>query len=70
MEMLYLINKEDMERLLNLEVSEAKIDMMGNEGIRTYVFKLHKSALKEQLACFLSEDEKRKKSNQSSLFCF
>ncbi len=61
MEMLYLINKEDMERLLNLEVSEVKIDMMGNEGIRAYVFKLHKSALKEQLACFLSEKEKSKK---------
>jgi len=61
MEMLFLIGKEDMDKLLNLEVSEALIDMMGNEGIRTYVFKLHKSALKEQLACFLNMDEKRKK---------
>jgi hypothetical protein len=61
MEMLFLIGKEDMDKLLNLEVSEALIDMMGNEGVRTYVFKLHKSALKEQLACFLNMDEKRKK---------
>jgi hypothetical protein len=61
MEMLYLIDKEDMEKLLNFEVTEAKIDMMGNEGVRTYVFKLHKSALKEQLACFLKEEEDRKK---------
>jgi hypothetical protein len=61
MEMLYLIDKEDIDRLLNFEVLEANIDMLGNEGIRTYVFKLHKSALKEQLACFLNEDEKRKK---------
>jgi hypothetical protein len=61
MEILYLIKEEDIEQLLNFEVSEAKIDMMGNEGIRTYEFKLHKSALKEQLACFLKEDEKRKK---------
>ncbi len=61
MEMLYLIDKEDMNNLLNLEVLEAKIDMMGNEGIRSYVFKLHKSALKEQLACFLQEEEGRKK---------
>ena len=61
MEMLYLIDKEHMNNLLNLEVLEAKIDMMGNEGIRSYVFKLHKSALKEQLACFLQEEEGRKK---------
>lgn len=61
MEMLYLINKEDMEPLLNFEVNEAKIDMLGDEGIRTYVFKLHKSALKEQLTCFLQEKDKKKK---------
>lgn len=61
MEMLYLIGKEDIDHLLNFEVTEATIDMMGEEGIRTYVFKLHKSALKEQLACFLKETEKKKK---------
>jgi hypothetical protein len=61
MEMLYLINKKDMDKLLNFEVVEAKIDMMGDEGIRSYVFKLHKSALKEQLACFLKEEEEKKK---------
>ena len=61
MEMLYLIDKEDMNNLLNLEVLEAKIDMMGDEGIRSYMFKLHKSALKEQLACFLQEEEGRNK---------
>lgn len=57
MKMLYLIDKEDMDPLLNLEVTEARIDMMGEEGVRTYVFKLHKSALKEQLECFLKEEE-------------
>jgi len=61
MEMLYLIDKEDMVQLLNFEVEEAKIDMMGDEGIRSYAFKLHKSALKEQLACFLKEEEEKKK---------
>ena len=61
MEMLYLIDKEDMVQLLNFEVEEAKIDMMGDEGIRSYAFKLHKSALKEQLACFLKKEEERKK---------
>jgi hypothetical protein len=61
MKMLYLIGREDIELLLNHEVTEAKIDMMGEEGVRTYVFKLHKSALKEQLACFLKEEEDSEK---------
>lgn len=61
MKMLYLINKKDLDLLLNYEVTEASIDMMGDEGIRTYVFKLHKAALKEQLACFLKEEEEKKK---------
>jgi len=59
-EMLYLINKQDIDSLLNYEVSEARINMEGNEGVRTYVFKLHKSALKEQLDCFLKEEDKKK----------
>jgi hypothetical protein len=45
---------------LKFEVAEVNIDMMGKEGIRTYVFKLHKSALQEQLVCFLKEEEKGK----------
>jgi hypothetical protein len=61
MEMLYLINKEDRDKMLNFEVIDVMIDMMGSEGIRTYVFKLHKAALKEQLACFLKEEEEGKK---------
>jgi hypothetical protein len=61
MEMLFLMRKEDVDKMLNLEVTEAKIDMMGTEGIRTYVFKLHRSALMEQLACFLKEEERGKK---------
>ncbi len=61
MEILYLIDNKDIEYLINNEVTEAKIDMMGEEGIRTYEFKLHKSAFKEQLTCFLKEDEKKKK---------
>ena len=61
MEMLFLIGKKDLDKLLNFEVTEAKINMMGEEGFRTYVFKLHKSALKEQLECFLKEEKKKKK---------
>jgi len=55
MEMLFLIDKKDVDKLLNFEVEEAKIDMEGTEGVRTYGFVLHKAALKEQLACFLKE---------------
>jgi hypothetical protein len=61
MEMLFLIDKKDIETLKNLEVSEVTIDMKGDEGMRTYTFKLHKAALREQLACFLKEEEKKKK---------
>jgi hypothetical protein len=61
MEMLFLIDDKDIDKLLNFEVEEVNIDMMGEEGVRTYEFKLHKSALKEQLACFLKDDEKKKK---------
>jgi hypothetical protein len=61
LEILYLIDKKDMDQLLKFEVTEARIDMLGDEGIRSYVFKLHKTALKEQLTCFLKEEEDRKK---------
>jgi hypothetical protein len=61
MEMLYLIDKKDIDKLMNFEVAAVEIDMMDNEGIRSYEFKLHKSALKEQLTCFLKDEEERKK---------
>ena len=61
MEMLFFIEKDDMEPLKNFEVIQAKIDMMGEEGVRTYTFKLHKAALKEQLECLLKEEEHKKK---------
>jgi hypothetical protein len=61
MKMLYLIDTPDVDLLTNFEIAEAKINMTENEGIRTYVFKLHKSALKEQLDCFLKEKEEKTK---------
>jgi hypothetical protein len=61
MEMLYLISKKDIDFLLVNGVSEIMIDMMGDEGIRSYELQLHKSALKEQLDCFLNEEKDRKK---------
>jgi hypothetical protein len=61
MEMLFLIDSKDIDKLLNSEVSEVNIDMMGKEGVRNYEFKLHKSALMDQLACFLKDKEDKKK---------
>lgn len=61
MKLLYLIGKKDLDPITNFEVTEAKINMKGEEGIRTYVFKLHKSALKEQLDCFFKEEKEKKK---------
>jgi len=57
MEMLYLISKKDIDYLMIHEVDVIMIDMMGDEGIRSYELKLHKSALRDQLACFLKEDK-------------
>jgi hypothetical protein len=59
--LVYLIGKEDLELLLNYEVIETRINMEGEEGIRSYMFKLHKEALKEQLACFLKTEKEGKK---------
>jgi hypothetical protein len=59
MKLVYLIKKQDIDVLLNIEVTEAMINMQGDEGVRTYVFKLHKDALKEQLECFLKEEEEK-----------
>jgi hypothetical protein len=60
LKMIFLIDKEVMDQFLSLDVTDVKINMMDSAGIRAYVFKLHKSALREQLECFLSEDEKTK----------
>jgi hypothetical protein len=60
-QMLYLIDKKEIDAFLNNEAISVKMNMGGTEGIRNYVFKLHKSAIREQLACFLQEKENKKK---------
>jgi len=57
MEMFFLIDKRDLNDLLNFQALQVKMDMKGSEGVRTYVFKLHKGALQEQLSCFLKNEE-------------
>jgi len=61
MQLLYFIDPKHVEDLLNFEAISVKINMGGTEGLRTYVFKLHKSAIQEQLTCFLKEEENKKK---------
>jgi hypothetical protein len=60
-ELLFLLDEKDINEALLNEAMEVKINMGGKEGIRTYVFKLHKTAIQEQLACFLNEDKNKKK---------
>jgi hypothetical protein len=61
MEILFLIGEDALDKVRMFEVINAKIDMKGEEGIRTYVFKLHKSALREELECFSKKAEENKK---------
>jgi len=61
MQMLFFIDPPFVNDLLNFEAISVKINMEGTEGPRNYVFKLHKSAIQEQLACFLKEEENKKK---------
>lgn len=60
-QLLYLMDRKDLEDFLKFEAISVKINMQGAEGTRTYVFKLHKSAIQEQLACFLKEKHNKKK---------
>jgi hypothetical protein len=65
MELLYLIDEKALEYLLEFDAVSVKINMQGAEGMRTYVFKLHKSAIREQLTCFLQEKEKEKEKKKT-----
>jgi hypothetical protein len=61
MEMLYLISKNDIDFLQLNEIESINIDMKGDEGLRSYQLKLHKSALKQQLECLMNDDKEVKK---------
>lgn len=63
---MYLIDKELVNYFLTNEVDQMTINMMGEEGARTYNFKLHKGALKRELSCFINEQEdENSKKNES-----
>ncbi len=58
MQVLYLIDDKDLNAFSNYEALTAEINMEGTEFVRSYNFKLHKNAIKEQLICFLKKEEK------------
>ncbi|WPO79582.1 hypothetical protein [Flavobacterium sp. KACC 22761] len=57
MQVLYLIDKNDVNSFSQFEAVTAEINMQGTEFVRSYNFKLHKNAIKEQLACFLKKED-------------
>jgi len=60
LQLLYSIDEKQLKDLLGFEITQVKIDMKGSEGVRTYLLKLHKKALQEQLNCFLHPDKEKK----------
>ncbi len=60
MQLVYLIDKKKLAEFLAFEAVSVKINMGGKEGFRSYFFKLHKTAIKEQLTCLLNEHKKKK----------
>ncbi len=61
MEILYLLDKKDVKAAHQHEALSVKLDMGESEGDRTYLFKLHKAAFRDQLECFLSDEKNKKK---------
>lgn len=61
MEILYLLDKKDIDSAHDNEAKSVRIYMGEEEGYRTYVFKLHKTAFQDQLECFISEEKSKKK---------
>lgn len=57
---LYVIPEKLLPDFKNYEVKEVKM-MMGDEGERVYTFKLHKSAIREQLDCLIENLAGKKK---------
>lgn len=53
--MMFLIDKKMLDDFGSNDVEQVKINMGDSSGIRTYNFRLHKSAIKEHLGCFLNK---------------
>lgn len=57
MQVLYLMDKNDVDAFSKQEAVLAKINMRGTEFVRSYNFKLHKEAIMKQLNCFLNKED-------------
>ena len=55
--MMFLIDKNSLTDFRNHDVEEVAINMGQEEGLRVYTFRLHKSAIRENLACFIKKKE-------------
>jgi hypothetical protein len=53
LEIVYAIKKTDIEDLRLNEAEKITLDMLDTTGHRTYIFKLHKKLIMEQLNCFI-----------------
>jgi len=53
----YLIGKDALPEFRDQDIESVKLDLGTDKGVQTYQFRLHKSALKQQLVC-LSDQKK------------
>lgn len=63
LQVLYLIDKKDLEDFRSNEAIMATINMEGTEFIRNYDFKLHKKMIMEQLECYYNSKNKESGTN-------
>ena len=52
---LYFIKKNQLDDFRNHEIESVQMELIPNGSAHTYDFKLHKNAVKEQLACFFGQ---------------
>lgn len=61
LQVLYLMDKKDLNDFRSNEAIMASINMEGTEFIRNYDFKLHKRLILEQLECYFNSRNKEEK---------
>ena len=56
----YLIGKKQLDDFLKFDIEQASVIMEKGTEPRIYNFRLHKSAVREQLACFIDQRKRKK----------
>jgi hypothetical protein len=51
LQMIYLIDKKDLEDFKNFDIEQVTLNMGAQESNREYFFKLHRKAIKDELSC-------------------